>query len=106
VQYNFRVGNGKLTPRVQYSYLDEQFSTPFKPSDYQYGDLTTVPSRSIVDVRVTYEPIDTVRLEAFATNITDKTYIAGQVQDSTTAIGGLAYGAPRQVGVRAVFKFN
>jgi iron complex outermembrane receptor protein len=106
VQYNFKIGNGKLTPRVQYSYLDKQFATPFKASDYQYGDLTTVPSRSIIDLRVTYEPVDTLRFEAFATNILDETYIAAQVQDSTTAFGGIQYGAPRQVGIRGVFKFN
>jgi iron complex outermembrane receptor protein len=106
LQYNIPLGEGKITPRVQYSYLDSQFATPFKPSDYVFGDLTSVPSRSIVDVRVTYVPTDTWRLEAFATNITDKTYVAAQVQDSTTAFGGLAYGAPRQVGVRAMFKFN
>jgi iron complex outermembrane receptor protein len=106
LQYRFAIGEGKLTPRLQYAYTATQRSTPFKPSDYVYGDITTVPSRSIVDARIIYDPNDALRLEVFATNLTDKTYIASQIQDSSTAFGGIVYGAPRQVGLRAAYNFK
>jgi iron complex outermembrane receptor protein len=105
VQYRIAIGEGKLTPRLQYSHTATQRSTPFKPSDYTYGDITTVPSRDIVDVRVAYDPTDALRIEAFATNVLDETYIASQIQDSSTAFGGIVAGAPRQVGLRAAYKF-
>ena len=43
-------------------------------------------------------PTENLRLEAFATNVFDETYIAAQVQDASSATGGIIYGAPRQVG--------
>ena len=99
IQYEFLIGNMTLTPRVQVSYLDEQLATPFR---YQ---ATTVPSRTITDLRVTLVPMDNLRLEAFATNLFDKEYISAQLQDASSARGGMIYGAPRQYGVRAKFDF-
>ncbi|GFE82290.1 TonB-dependent receptor [Steroidobacter agaridevorans] len=99
IQYEFLIGNMTLTPRVQVSYLDEQLATPFR---YQ---ATTVPSRTITDLRVTLVPMDNLRLEAFATNVFDKEYISAQLQDASSARGGMLYGAPRQYGVRAKFDF-
>lgn len=106
MQYDFRFGDVTVTPRLQYSYVAKQLSTPFKPSDYLYDDITTVPSRNILDARLSVEPTDELRLEVFATNVLDKTYVASQVQDSSTALGGIIYGAPRQYGLRATYKFN
>ncbi|HET7811715.1 MAG TPA: TonB-dependent receptor [Steroidobacteraceae bacterium] len=94
LQYDFKAGSWTLTPRVQVSYLDEQLSTPFS------YPATTVPSRTVADLRVIMLPRDNVRLEAFATNVFDETYIAAQVQDASSATGGMIYGAPRQFGVR------
>jgi iron complex outermembrane receptor protein len=99
VQYQFNAGSWTITPRLQASYMDEQLSTPF-----EYV-ATVVPSRTITDLRVTMMPSDKVRFEAFATNLFDKTYIAAQVQDASSASGGLLYGAPRQFGVRLKFDF-
>lgn len=99
IQYEFLIGAMTLTPRLQVSYMDEQLSTPFR---YQ---ATTVPSRTITDLRVTLVPMDNLRLEAFATNLFDKEYISAQVQDASSARGGIIYGAPRQYGVRAKFDF-
>ncbi len=99
VQYEFLLGSMTLTPRVQVSYLDEQLATPFRYVQ------TTVPSRTITDFRVTLVPMDNLRLEAFATNVLDKEYISAQVQDASSARGGIIYGAPRQYGVRAKFDF-
>jgi iron complex outermembrane receptor protein len=99
IQYEFLFGSMTLTPRFQVSYLDEQLATPFR---YQ---VTTVPSRTIADLRVTLVPMDNLRLEAFATNLFDKEYISAQLQDASSARGGMIYGAPRQYGVRAKFDF-
>ena len=88
-----------LTPRVQVSYIDEQLATPFRYA------ATTVPSRTVTDVRLTAMPTDNLRLEAFATNVFDETYIAAQVQDASSATGGFLYGPPRQVGIRAKIRF-
>jgi iron complex outermembrane receptor protein len=100
VQYSFNIGGGVLTPRVQVSYLDEQLATPFRRVQ------TVVPARTITDLRVTYEPFDALRIEAFATNVTDKTYIASQVQNSTSFDGGIIYGAPRVIGGRVTYRFE
>lgn len=99
VEYEFLLGSTRLTPRVQVSYMDEQLATPFR------YEATTVPSRTVADVRVTWLPVEQLRLEAFATNVLDKEYIAVQVQDASSALGGVIYGAPRQYGVRAMYKF-
>ena len=99
LQYDFKLGSWTLTPRVQVSYLDEQLSTPFR------YPATVVPSRTVTDLRLTMLPMDNVRLEAFATNLFDETYIASQVQDASSATGGIIYGAPRQFGVRVRVDF-
>lgn len=99
IQHEFAAGRWSLIPRLQASYLDEQLSTPF-----EYA-VTVVPSRTIADFRLTAIPSDNLRLEAFVTNLFDETYIAAQVQDASSATGGILYGAPRQIGVRAKFDF-
>jgi iron complex outermembrane receptor protein len=99
VQYDIKLGDWTLTPRAQVSYMDEQLATPFRYA------VTTVPSRTVADLRLTAMPSDNLRLEAFATNLFDETYIAAQVQDASSATGGFLYGPPRQIGVRARFDF-
>ncbi len=99
IQYEFLIGSMTLTPRVQVSYMDEQLATPFR---YQ---ATTVPSRTITDLRVTLTPMENLRIEAFATNVFDEEYISAQLQDASSARGGMIYGAPRQYGLRAKFDF-
>jgi iron complex outermembrane recepter protein len=99
MQYDFVLGSWTLTPRLQVSYLDEQLSTPFS------YPATTVPSRTVADLRVTMLPMENLRLEAFATNLFDETYIAAQVQDASSATGGIIYGAPLQFGVRVRVDF-
>jgi iron complex outermembrane recepter protein len=100
VQYTFAIGAGSLTPRVQVSYLDDQLATLFPAVS------TTVPSRTLTDVRVSYEPTEAWRIEAFATNVFDKTYIASQVQNATSFDGGIIYGAPRVLGGRVTYSFK
>jgi iron complex outermembrane receptor protein len=99
LQYEFLAGSWTITPRVQVSYMDEQMSTPFR------YEATVVPSRTVADFRVTLRPSDAMRIEAFVNNVLDETYIAAQVQNASSASGGIIYGAPRQFGVRAKFDF-
>ena len=99
VDYGFELGGGRLVPRVQWSYVGRQLATPF-PSV-----VTIVPSRNLFDLRLTYER-DNWQVEAFSNNVTDKTYIASQIQNSTSATGGIIYGAPRQYGLRAKVNFG
>lgn len=100
IEYAFNVGAGQLTPRLQANYMSKQWATFF-----QDPVLTKVPSRTVVDFRLTYEPMDSLSLEGYVTNLLDKTYIAVQVQEASSASGGYIYGAPRQFGGRVVYKF-
>jgi iron complex outermembrane receptor protein len=101
VEYDFDFANGvSLTPRIQYSHIDEQFATPFP------GGATIVPERDVWDFRLTYRPTDMLTLEAFAQNFTDNTYIASQIQNSSSADGGIIYGAPQMFGIRARIEFD
>lgn len=100
VQYEFLIGEMTLTPRLQVSYTDEQWAAPFEPNPN-----LRVPSRTITDARITFSPIQNLRIEAFATNLFDKEYIAVQLQDASSAQGGYIYGPPRQYGVRAKYDF-
>ncbi|MEP7210594.1 MAG: TonB-dependent receptor [Alphaproteobacteria bacterium] len=101
IEYVWDLGNGRtLTPRLQYSRLSEQYATPFPSA------LTGVPGRDLLDLRITFKPNDKLTLEAFSTNVADRTYIASQIQNSSSADGGIIYGAPRQYGIRARLAFN
>ena len=101
VQYDIVFGGGQvLTPRLQFAHLGEQLATPF------VHDATVVPERTIWDAKLIFEPSEAFRIEAFATNIFDEVYIASQVQNSSSADGGIIYGAPQQIGVRLSANFN
>jgi iron complex outermembrane receptor protein len=99
-EYEFELGNDMtLTPRIQFSHVSEQYATPFPSA------LTLVPEHDVVDLRLSFRPNDALLVEAFANNATDEVYIASQIQNSSSADGGIIYGAPRQYGVRARFNF-
>ena len=100
IDYTIPLGNGTLVPRVQWSYIGQQLATPFPTV------ATTVPSRDIWDARLTWNQGDHWQVEAFVTNFADQTYIASQIQNSTSATGGILYGAPLQYGVRVKFNFG
>jgi iron complex outermembrane recepter protein len=99
VDYEFTIGTMAITPRLQASFIDEQYATPFK---YRQ---TRVPSRLVTDARLTFAPSEQITIEAFGSNILNETYIAVQLQDASSAQGGYIYGAPRQYGVRFKYEF-
>jgi iron complex outermembrane receptor protein len=92
-------GDMSLTPRLQASYIDEQFATPFKYPE------TRVPSRTVVDARLTFKPNSNLTVEAFASNLLDREYIAVQLQNASSADGGYIFGPPRQYGARLKYSF-
>jgi len=99
VEYEMLFGDMSLTPRLQASFIDEQYATPFKYTQ------TRVPSRVVTDARLTFKPNDSLTVEAFCSNLFDKTYIAVQLQDASSAQGGYIFGAPRQYGARLKYSF-
>ena len=100
LQYDFRVGQGTLTPRIQWNYVTTSYALVFENA------RTTVPAHDTWDLRVTYTPAAGYSIEGFVTNLANKHYIAAQVQDSSSANGGIIYGNPRQLGARVVYRFN
>jgi iron complex outermembrane receptor protein len=98
-QYEIQLGTSSLTPRIQWSHVSTNYVTPFR------SDQTVIPRRNIVDARLTYDMDNGIRLEAFANNLLDKTYIASQLQNSSSADGGLIYGAPRTYGGKVSYRF-
>jgi len=99
IQYDIVGNEVVLTPRLQASYIGEQYATAFP------NWRTRVPSRIVTDFRLTLAPGEHIRLEGFVTNMFDKTYVAVQVQEASSASGGSIYGAPRQFGMRIKYSF-
>lgn len=100
IQYDIEIGGVFYTPRIQWSHISEQNATPFPTA------ATIVPARDIVDFRVTADVSEELLLEFFVQNVFDETYIASQIQNSSSATGGHIYGAPRTFGIRAVRNFG
>jgi iron complex outermembrane receptor protein len=99
VQYALQLGGVMVTPRVQWAHLASQLASPF-PSAF-----TIVPKRDVLDARLTLDFGRRFRLEAYATNFTDETYIASQIQNASSANGGYIFGPPRQYGLRGTVRF-
>jgi len=100
IQYEIDVGGKALTPRFQVVYTDNQLATPFEHPE------TFVPSRTVADLRVAFQASEQLRLEAFVNNVFDETYIAAQIQNASSANGGLLYGPPRHWGLRLSYSFD
>ena len=94
VEYDFAMGGGTLTPRVDYSHISESWASIF--ANEALGDR--LKARDIVNAQLTYTQ-DDWKLQAYATNLGDLEYIA-------SVKSGLRYaGAPRQYGVRLTKNF-
>jgi iron complex outermembrane recepter protein len=101
IDYSFALaGDATLTPRLQWSHIGSQLATPFPRVE------TIVPSRDVVDLRMIYEHADGWLVEAFVNNLFDETYIASQIQNATSATGGIIYGPPQQYGIRVKVGFG
>ena len=95
IQYTMDIDdNLSITPRIQWSHLSQQWATPFPSVN------TRVPGRNLIDARVTLDIGKKYKVEGFVNNIANEVYIATQIQNSSSADGGIIYGAPRTFGVR------
>lgn len=94
IEYRAELGGGDtITPRVQYSYVGQQWASVFQRSFESLGAFRQW------EARLTYEH-DKFSLAAFATNFSNQTYVAGQSESAFRL-----YGAPRQYGVKLGYSF-
>jgi len=101
MQYAIPAGeNVTITPRLQWSHIDQQLATPFA------SVATIVPGRDVFDARLSVDVTSRYHVEAFVTNFTNRKYIASQIQNSSSFDGGQIYGAPRQFGARLLVNFG
>lgn len=94
VEYDFAVGAGTLTPRINYSHISDSWASIF--ANAALGDHLV--ERDIVNAQLTYEQGDW-QLQAYSTNLGDLEYIA------SVKAGQRYAGAPRQYGVRLTRNF-
>lgn len=99
VQYDIELGDKVLTPRLQYSYVSESYSTPFQ------SERTRISSRSVIDAKLNLRYSDSLSFDAFVNNLFDDTYSTMQLMNASSADGGTLYGAPRHYGVRVRYDF-
>ena len=91
-EYRLRLGRASLTPRLNYGYVGSRF-------DYlAYGVGDRLPARGLLSGLLTLA-VDKWRVEAFATNLTNKSYVSGRSGDN------LFLGAPREYGMRVGVTF-
>jgi iron complex outermembrane receptor protein len=99
LSYDFHVPGGTLTPYVLFSYIDSQWATLYHASQ------DFIPAHATLDLRVTYALSEHWRVEAFATNVTDRLYILGVAAGQTVPYeGAVLFGDPRQMGIRVMYR--
>jgi len=92
IEYRFDLGDTRLTPRLNYGYVGSRFNY------IAYGPDDRLNGRGLLSALITLERGDW-RVEGFATNLTNKTYVSGRQGNNEF------YGAPREYGVRLGVKF-
>jgi len=86
--YEIEAGDIKVTPRVSYAYIGEQYAY------IAYNPVRDrIPGYGLLSANVAFQ-IDNFELQLFASNVTKKVYISGR-----TAVNQFV-GAPREFGVR------
>ncbi len=92
-EYSIPVGDGSLTPRLNYSHVGSQFTSLF------YNPVTDrLASHGLLSGQITYAT-GPLRLEVYGTNLTKEFYVSGQNGNNEF------YGSPREYGIRLGFKF-
>jgi iron complex outermembrane receptor protein len=101
VEYAFSLGDrGTLNPRLQWSHTGIEWASVFQNS------ASVQPAHDIVDVQLTWDPNRAWELQALVSNVTNKTYIASQVFNTSGANGGTIYGDRREASLRVAYRFN
>jgi iron complex outermembrane recepter protein len=107
IQYTVHLPVGSLTPRLQYHYQSQQYTKITNQIAFQGADIDDVlPSYSTADFRLTYAYSENWDVEAYVTNLANKTY-ANEINPSPIGVTATVYnyGAPRQFGGRFLYKF-
>jgi outer membrane receptor protein involved in Fe transport len=102
LDYTINVGSdGTLTPYVQYSFVDEQWTQLTQASQ------DFIPSREVVDFRLVYQHDERWRVEGYVTNALDERYVAGIAGGPTATpyYASVALGAPREFGVKVKYAY-
>tara|TARA_R110000824_G_scaffold52692_3_gene146038 strand:- start:12311 stop:14851 length:2541 start_codon:yes stop_codon:yes gene_type:complete len=92
IDYAFPFGDGTLTPRLDYSYTDDNYS------NLDQQDFNLQDERKLTNVSVTYEN-ENWTVQAYINNFTDEVYVA------SARLQQVLYGNPRTYGVRAKYNF-
>ena len=95
IEYDFEVGGGTLTPRIDYSHISETWTTIF--ANAARGDQ--LEARDIVNAQLTYNSGNGWVLQAYGTNLGDLEYVASVKSGQRYA------GPPRQYGIRLTRNF-
>lgn len=91
--YEILLGDATLTPRINYSYIGEQFTTLF------YDPIRDrLAAHALLNAQIALEVGD-LRFEAYGTNLANKFYVSGQNGNNEF------YGAPREFGIRVGASF-
>lgn len=96
--YEVPVGTGYLTPSIRVSHTTEQWVTFFQLPYHR------IDERTLVDLRLSYEPNDDWRITAYATNVLDEIYVSN-AQQTTDGVGAFMLGAPQEFGVQVAVTF-
>jgi iron complex outermembrane recepter protein len=103
LQYTIPVGQGTLTPRVQYQYQASQYVNLLHealPSADQ-----ELPSHATVDFNLTYAAAEHWSVQGYVKNLANNQYVAQILLSPQPAAAGLQYSAPRQMGVKLDYSF-
>lgn len=93
-EYEIRLGNERsLTPRINYAYVGPQFAQYFYSPQYD-----RLRARGLLSALLTLR-LNKWTLEAYGTNLTNKTYVSGITGNTEF------FGAPRRYGIRASVRF-
>jgi len=96
-KYTFELGSGAtLVPRIGWRYQGAQWTGLF------HAPQSRLPSYSLGDFRLRYNPNDNWYIEGYVLNFTDKLYA---INIGGNYPGMVEFGAPRQVGITLQYRF-
>ncbi len=96
IEYTFELGGYSLTPRLNYAWIDEQWT------NVAYNDETDkLDSRGLLSALITLDA-ENWQLQAYGRNLTDKEYVTGE---EVNGFNAHFYGPPREFGVTLTLNF-
>ncbi|WP_308366242.1 MULTISPECIES: TonB-dependent receptor domain-containing protein [unclassified Microbulbifer] len=93
VQYDITLDELRVTPRVNYAYIDDQYTY------FSYSPVSDlIEGYALLSASLTLTN-EAWKAELYGTNLTDEEYVAGQFDINEF------YGAPREYGIRLGYQF-